>query len=255
MSLITQIFSEKFVNRAAIGNNLTLLTMYRFAFPFAVLLNRFGFSPDQITTLSLVSAFLALLTLVLHASAEWFCLFWGLTVLFDFCDGTVARMSSRIATRAFRYDHMSDILKMGLVVLGVAIRFDETILWGLCLTFLFVYLYSEIVSHDLTHTLALASVAVMNSSNEPHLSQEQQYAPRLRERIPLVRFVVNRMPFLYKILQQIHVALTTFNGHTLLVFLVLPIGGMVTYIAMIYLSLLALRSCVSDIRTLWQMRR
>lgn len=254
MSLLQQIFSDKFVNRAAIANNLLLLVMYRLAYPFAVLLNRLRISPDQITTLSLLSAIAAFSALVLHASAAWFFLFWGLAVLLDFCDGTVARMSSRIATRAFRYDHMSDIFKMCLVVVGVAIRFDEPCLWALCSTFLFVHLYSEIVSHDLKYALERARVA---AAAPVHAEGEAEVytAPRLRERIPAIRFLVTRLPFVYILLQQTYVATTTFNGHTLLVFLAFPVGGAWTYGALLYLTVLALHSCVSGILSLWRMRR
>lgn len=245
-------FYAGYVNKAAVENNSVLLLMYRLAYPFAFLLNRLRISPDQITTLSVLSAIVAFLSLLLHASAAWFCLFWGLAILFDFCDGTVARMSSRIATRAFRYDHMSDIFKMSLVVIGVAIHFDDVILWGLCSTFVFVHLYSEIVSHDLRHVLErLKAVIAVPPGDEV----EPRAASRLRDRVPAIRFLVTRLPFVYILLQQIYVVTTTFNGHTLLVFLALPIGGVSTYAAMSYLTILALRSCVSDIRTLWRMRR
>ena len=255
MILFQRIFSDKFVNRVAVANNLVLLAMYRFAYPFAFLLNRFGISPDQITTLSLLSSIAAFSALVLHASAGWFCLFWGVAVLLDFCDGTVARMSSRIATRAFRYDHMSDIFKMSLVVVGVAIRFDDVLLWILCSAFLFIHLYSEIVSHDLKFTLERSRVKIAMSSTTTSCAIEYPAVQRLRDRIPMIRILVTRLPFVFTTLQQLHVATTTFNGHTLLVFLILPIGGVITYTAMFYLTLLALRSCASDIRTLWRLRR
>lgn len=233
-----------------------LLAMYRFAYPFAFILNRIRISPDRITTLSLLSAALAFLTLVLHASYGWFCLFWGLAVLLDFCDGTVARMSSRIATRAFRYDHMSDIFKISLVVIGVAIRFDETPLWILCSTFLFVYLYSEIVNHDLRHTFERSKVTAEIRLPTPNTSDaDGQATRRLRDRSLVIGFLFNRLRFVYIFLQQLYVATTTFNGHTLLVFLALPAGGMITYSAIFYLTLLATRGAVIDIRTLWRMRR
>jgi phosphatidylglycerophosphate synthase len=254
MILLQQIFSDKFVNRAAIANNLLLLAMYRLAYPFAVLLNRLRISPDQITTLSLLSAIMAFAALALHASAAWFCLFWGLAVLLDFCDGTVARMSSRIATRAFRYDHMSDIFKMGLVVVGVAIRFDAPFLWILCSAFLFVHLYSEIVSHDLKYAVERSKVVAAAATPVP-AGVDAQAALRLRDRVPAIRFLVTRLPFVYIFLQQLYVVTTTFNGHTLLVFLAFPIGGTCTYAALFYLTALALHGCVSGIRSLWRMRR
>ena len=252
MIRLQQVFTDKYANRVAVGNNHLLLVMYRLAYPIALLLHRLRLTPDQITTLSLLSAIMAFAALVLHAPAAWFCFFWGLTALFDVCDGTVARMSSRIATRAFRYDHMSDIFKMSLVVVGVAIRFDESCLWVLCSTFLFVLLYSEIVSHDLKYALERAKGV---AETPVHAEAEAHAAPRLRERIPAIHFLVTRLPFVYILLQQLYVATTTFNGHTLLVFLAFPFGGAWTYGALLYLTVLALHSCVSGILSLWRMRR
>lgn len=251
MNVLQLIFSDKYVNRPAIANNLLLLSMYRFAYPFAFLLNRFGLSPDQITTLSLLSAIAAFAALILDASTALFCFFWGFTVLFDFCDGTVARMSSRIATRAFRYDHMSDIFKISLVSVGVAIRFGDAPLWTLCSVFLFTYLYSEIVSHDLKRTLELSNIDLTPKAPEFELKKRQ----RIRDRVPVIRYIANRLPVFYTFLQQCFVAISTFNGHTLLVFFALPYGGDITYATLLYLTTLCLLSCGKGIRQLWRMRR
>lgn len=253
MSFFQRLFSEQYVNRGAIGGNMLLYAMYRFAYPFAYVLNCVGISPDAITTLSILSAIMAFVVLASGAAYGWFVLLWSLTILLDFCDGTVARMSGRIATRMFRFDHMSDMVKIGLVVLGTAIRFGETPLWVLGLSFVFLYLYSEIVHHDLKHiserARAAAAVTDAPSSEGP--------APRggLRDRNPAVRFLADRLPWLYKLLWQIYIAVTTFNGHTLLVFLLLPFGGAVTYAALSYLILLSLRDGVRGVRTLWRMQR
>jgi hypothetical protein len=252
MTLLQQIFSDAFVNRAAASNNPLMVVMYRLAYPFSFILNRTGISPDQITTLSLLSAIMAFFVLILHASIIWFILFWGIAVLLDFCDGTVARMSSRISTRAFCYDHMSDIVKISLVIVGVAIHFDDKTLWVLCSTFLFVHLYSEIVSHDLKNLTERWEAT--NSQLLP-ADVDSRIVPRVRDRILVVHFLVTRLPLVYRSLLQIYVIMTTFNGHTLLLFLALPLGGVWTYATVTYLIVLAVHSGVRSIRTLWSMRR
>jgi phosphatidylglycerophosphate synthase len=252
MKTLDRIFSDQFVNRAAVSNNRLLLLMYRFAYPFARLLNKLNVSPDVITSLSLASAIFAFGSLVENAGSAWFCTFWGLTVLLDFCDGTVARMSNRIATRAFRYDHMSDIFKIFLVVLGAAIHFDERVIWVMSATFVFAYLYSEVLSHDLKHAVERKPVAVEVPVAD---NSARTREVRLRERFPLLGFVVTKMPVVYGLIQLVYVAVTTFNGHTLLVFLALPFGGWITLIALAYLNILALHSCVAGIKSLWRMQR
>lgn len=253
MSFLQRLFSEQYVNRGAIGSNVLLYAMYRFAYPFAFVLNRLGVTPDAITTLSVLTAILAFASLVLDAPYSWFVLLWALTILLDFCDGTVARMSGRIATRMFRFDHMSDMVKLGLVVLGTALRFDETAVWVLGFVFVFLYLYSEIMNHDLKHVSARADAAPAASA-APQAGAGAQ--PRgLRQRIPAVRMVAERLPSAYALVHGLYIAVTTFNGHTLLVFLLLPFGGAVTYAALSYLILLSLRDSIVGVRTLWRMQR
>jgi len=254
MSFLQHVFSEQYVNRGAIGSNMLLYAMYRFAYPFAFVLNRLGVTPDAITTLSILTAILAFASLVLDAPYPWFVLLWALTILLDFCDGTVARMSERIATRMFRFDHMSDMGKIGLVVLGTALRSDETAVWVLGFVFVFLYLYSEIMNHDLKHVSARADAAPAVSA-APQAEAGAQQPRGLRQRIPAVRMFAERLPWAYALVHALYVAVTTFNGHTLLVFLLLPFGGAVTYAALSYLILLSLRDSIVGVRTLWRMQR
>ena len=114
--IINRIFSEKYVTP---GANVIQLLMYRIAYPFAVLLNKLHLSPNQITTQSLVFSILAFIALIYDEGWVWFSIFWGVSLLLDFCDGTVARMANKVSKTAFRYDHMSrfgvgfDILRLG----------------------------------------------------------------------------------------------------------------------------------------------
>ena len=61
---IDRVFSDKYANHTALGDNLILLLMYRFAFPFSCILNRLQFSPNQITTISTLLAIFAAISLV-----------------------------------------------------------------------------------------------------------------------------------------------------------------------------------------------
>ena len=99
-------FSEKYINKEAVAGNPILLLMYRAAYSPSLLLNAVGLSPNQITVLSIAFSVLAAVALGSSADALYFIVFWCLSVLFDFCDGTVARMSNRISRVAFQFDHM-----------------------------------------------------------------------------------------------------------------------------------------------------
>ena len=119
--------------------NIVQLVMYRFAYPFAVLLNRLGMSANLITTLSLVCSLLAFSALAFDDGWRWFTIFWGTSVLLDFCDGTVARMSDSVSKSAFRYDHMSDLIKISLVIMGAAVRYDDLVIWLLAFAASFLF--------------------------------------------------------------------------------------------------------------------
>ena len=172
-------------------------------------------------------------------------------MLLDFCDGTVARMANKISKMAFRYDHMSDIFKISLLILGVGIRFDDLLYWILSATFIFTYTYSEILSHDLKNINERRHY----ESRDPLMPQEKLDNKRLRERFLLVGYVTKKFPFVVNVARQTYTALTSFNGHTLLVFFMLPIGGWVTVAVLFYLITLTVISNYSDINSLWNMSR
>ncbi|AEF99611.1 CDP-alcohol phosphatidyltransferase family protein [Methylomonas methanica] len=263
IKIISHIFADKYVNHNAVIGNPILLLMYRLAYPFAVLLVKLRFSPNQITTQSLIFSMLAFSSLVFDEGCVWFSVFWGMTVLLDFCDGTVARMTDTVSKTAFRYDHMSDIFKISLVVLGVGIRFDEMPIWILCSSFIFFYGYSEILAHDLKNfsTIALLNDLLNSSEINSAVKSDQNIVERqrIRDRFEMLKFALERFPLLMnsmlKIFKFIYSAIFTFNGHTLLIFFLLPVGGWVTKIVFIHLIYLSFHGSVSGIRQLRHINR
>ncbi len=253
--MINRIFSEKYVNQAAVRGNFVLLLMYRFAYPFAVLLNKLHLSPNQITTQSLVFSVLAFIALVYDDGWVLFSVFWGMTVLLDFCDGTVARMTDRVSKTSFRYDHMSDTFKIYLVVLGVGIRYNDMLFWVLSSTLVFSYAYSEILSHDLKNALMKEQAA--DSLAIPAVNPIRK--KRIREQFFVAGFFLKKFPLVANLLKEawvnLYTALFGFNGHTLLLFFTFPIGGWVTKITLIYLISLTVISSVSGINKLRHISR
>jgi phosphatidylglycerophosphate synthase len=73
-------------------------------------------------------------------------LFWSISILFDFCDGTVARMTNQVRKTAFRYDHNSDLFKIFIVILGVAIIFDDVILWSASISASFFFMFYSVLN-------------------------------------------------------------------------------------------------------------
>lgn len=249
--IINRIFSEKYVTP---GANVIQLLMYRIAYPFAVLLNKLHLSPNQITTQSLVFSILAFIALIYDEGWVWFSIFWGVSLLLDFCDGTVARMANKVSKTAFRYDHMSDTFKIYLVVLGVGIRYEDMLFWILCSTLIFFYGFSEILAHDIKNITTKKQIidSLAASVIDPIRKK------RIRERFLIIGYFLKKFPFLASLIKKLQAVVNvifTFNGHTLLIFFTFPIGGWVTKITLIYLIYLVMISSISCISQLKHINR
>lgn len=239
------------MNHGAVVGNVMLLLMYRFAYPFAVLLNKLGLSPNQITSCSLGFSIAAFLSLVFDEGWGLFAIFWAGSVLFDFCDGTVARMTNRVSKSAFRYDHMSDIFKINLVIFGVGIRNDVALYWVLCCIFMFCYTYSELVDHDLN--TALARTGKKNSSGQTEIQPERR--EQRQDKSGFAGLLKKKFPLGIRIFNNLYTMIIGFNGHTLLVFFALPLGGRVTVTALLYLIFITAIYALRCINTLRHMSR
>ena len=243
-NIINNLFSDRYVNHAAVVNNAFLLLMYRVAYPFAVLLIKLRLSPNKITTLSLIFSILAFTALIYDEGRVWFVFFWSMTVLLDFCDGTVARMVNNVSKSAFRYDHMSDLVKISLVILGVGFRYDDYWIWCIAFVTSFVFLYSDILNYQFEYasrkTSAIkALIAEVENGVAPRV--------RLRDRSWIVAWI-GKYEWMVKGIVNLYSALLTVNGHTLLVFLMFPMGkehAMYTCLYLVFISSLAIRSNVS----------
>lgn len=228
-SVLARVFSDRYANHGAIGSNLLLLAMYRLAYPFARAFNALGLTPNFLTVLSCVAAVAAAAALVLHPGAWLFAVLWGTSLLLDFCDGTVARMSGRISRNAFRFDHMSDLAKVSIIIVATGWRHQETASWLLASAAMFAFLYYAVISQELKAVrLQLPAAA----AGEP-AATDQGFQGRL--------------PFPLRVT---YAALVTINGHTLLIFFAVPFGHDGTAIALSYLTTITLFGALIRVRIL-----
>jgi phosphatidylglycerophosphate synthase len=166
--------------------------------------------------------------------------------LLDFCDGTVARMANKVSKSAFRYDHLSDLFKISLVILGVGIRYDEYLIWILAFSGGFVFLYADSLNRELN---------IATNRQPPSNSESPSIAVvRLRDRNQIAAWVVKHDIFL-AIIKNLHSALMTVNGHTLLLFFIFPFGQKFAIGGLSYLILIELWAIRSRIALLVVMRR
>lgn len=232
--LLRQVFNGDFAKRDAIGSNMLLMLMYKLAYPFALLLSALGFSPNQITTMSIIASLASSLVLVIDDGWGLFLILWGLAILLDFCDGTVARKTNQLRKTSFRYDHTSDLLKISMVILAAGVKYDDQIVWSTAIISLFFFMLYVVLNHDLSSARKRCDAGDERTSKKPNKSV--LYQTRFKK--------VSRILF---------TVLTTINGHTLLVFLVLPFGVSWALIGLSYLALISLlRSgyCINKLRNL-----
>jgi hypothetical protein len=249
--IIGRIFSDKYVNHKAVVGNVVLLLMYRFAYPFAVLLNKLNLSPNQITTQSLLFSILAFAALVFDEGWILFSIFWGMTVLLDFCDGTVARMTDKVSKSAFRYDHMSDLFKISLVLMGVGLRYNDQLIWMLAFSASFGFMYGDILNPTLGRIEKyVAQTQQLSSNNEASVRSNV----RMRDRYSIIAWVA-KYDVLFKICINTFSALLAINGHTLLLFLLFPFGFEFALSGLGYLLFIELLTISLRMTTLIVLRR
>lgn len=243
---LADIFSDRFANKAAMVDNPVLSIMYRIACPFALLLNKLGLSPNLITTMSLLFSMLSCAALVIDDGWIFFSILWGLSVLFDFCDGSVARMANKVSKSAFRYDHMSDLIKISLVIMGAAIRYDELLIWLLAFAASFLFMYGDALNRELHFATRLQKPVADEAAPTATV--------RLRNRYRIIAWAV-RHEFLFSIFKGLQAILLTINGHTLLLFFIFPFGREISILGLGYLIFIELWAVKSRLLPLIAMRR
>lgn len=242
---LTCLFNDEYANKQNTVDNYLMLVMYRFSYPFSFLLYKLKFTPNQITTCSLVFSMLAAWALAYDSGWIWFTAFWWLSVLLDFCDGTVARMSNSVSKAAFRYDHMSDLFKLSLLFLAVAIRYDDVDVWVISFATTFIFLYFNILNMEL---------AGIYRRKPKTVHSELPAGTRSRDRYKLIGWLV-RHERLYFFVKSVYAAVVTVTGHTLLLFFLLPINKEMAIGVFAYLILVMTFGIQSRIRTLLSIER
>ena len=239
-NFVSFFLSDRFSNKKAISDNILLKLMYRFAYPISQILIRFRLTPNNVTSISLALSFISLLCLSIFKSYQLFFVTWLMAIILDFCDGTIARMTGKISRSYFRFDHMSDLIKIYFVFLGIALYMNSIVIWCLALTSLFLFLYSDIlnfqndqISHYLNGT----------SSNIKNLT----YAYNIK--LMIINFIKSH-ELIYSFVVNVYTILFSVNGHTLLFFLFIPLSHNIAIGIFVYLIVICLKAIIHNTRNL-----
>ena len=203
-----------------INHNIVKKITYFIAYPLALLFFKLKISANSVTFLSLVMSVLAGISLSLNLNPIYFTFFWILNILLDFSDGTVARLYGKQNSSIINIDHMTDLLKFGIIWISAGISYSNTSVWISAFACCFLHLYFNIISHDYNNYTDLRE---KNKKNVGGLS--------FFKKNPIFRNV-------YELLFSI-------DGHSLYYFLLLPISKSYAMYVFIYFSTISiLRSLV-----------
>ena len=137
--------------KVSFRENVVIWLMYVFAIPIAKIGIYFKISPNGLTSISSVLAAISGLTLLADGFKFLFAPLFILSIVFDFADGLVARVTGNIGRTSFRYDHTSDLFKISYVCGCMAIYFDSKAAWIVIFGSTALFLTSTILNHDLDY--------------------------------------------------------------------------------------------------------
>ncbi len=221
-------FSDKFINKGASKNNIVVYFLGRLTYPMSLIFSKMGVTPNQITTLSTFFAILSAIALVYSDNYVLFMTFWSISSLLDFCDGTLARMTGQVRATAFRYDHTSDLFKIFVIILSVAIRFDDIVLWVISMLSIFLFMFYGVLSYELEYV-------------------KKSIQKNVNEKVDIKPFKKSQASSSLLFLKNIYFIVFTIKGHTLLLFLLFSLGKEWAIFFLIYFSLLSIISVFVNI--------
>ena len=243
MNALSDFFSDKYINQNAAKNNIIIYLLGRLSYPFSVVFTKIGVSPNQLTTVSTMMAILSSISLVYDSGWLLFIIFWSCSLLLDFCDGTVARMTDQVRTSAFRYDHTSDLFKIFIVILGVSVRFDDLVLWIISTSTIFFFMFYTLLNHEYSYVDKINNL-IGSSAQDDDLFRDVKITLKHKLKSRLSEGVFKT------ILTNAYVVIFSINGHTLLVFLFFSLGVFVAKFILLYLMTLSVKGVYQNINNL-----
>ena len=139
-----------YFNSASI-NNALIWVVSILVYPISKFFAFLKIKPNSLTFFSVIFTVLAFYFLIIN-QYFLFLFFWLLNIIFDFCDGQVARISKNVNKSLLRFDHLSDVFKISIIFLGTAIHLKDESLWILIFSTNFFYLFYVILNHSVIKT-------------------------------------------------------------------------------------------------------
>ena len=200
--------------------NFIQLFTYRCAYFVSLSFKYLKITPNQITLASLILNFISCYFLLFN-KIYYFLILWYVSHFLDYCDGTLARITNNKTKILLRLDHYSDLIKMSITFLSVALFYSTMTIWIFNTFFILIFFLSQILSIDYSTRLKFKSL------KKPIQIFEKQV-----------------------ILKNIYNIFFTFDGHTLFLVGFMTLSENFAIIIYSYLILLSLKSCFTPLKYL-----
>ena len=226
----------KFAKKGAIHNNLLQKFLYLLGYSFAITAKQFSLTPNFLTLISCIFTSLAFIALVIK-NFYGFIFFWLIAYILDYADGTLARMKRIKPKSILRIDHMSDLLKISFILLGIAIYYDNQIVWTLTFITSSSYLFYTILNHDLSNYKKFSSLLLNYSKTSKNINIQKKKREK-KDIFYYLKLLINERPFLKKFILNFYSIFFVINGHTLIIFFFIPMHQNLAIILLTYFILI-----------------
>jgi phosphatidylglycerophosphate synthase len=204
---------KKIFNKAS-EKNFIIFLLSIISYPFSRLFAQIKVSPNIITILSVITLIIGSYYLYLFKLYLFF-IFFSLSIILDFVDGQVARISNQVNRSSFRFDHFTDLFKISLIILVNCLIYNKLEVWLIGFVINFLFLFYVILNHDLGYVLILKKKIFFKK-----------------------KYYINNYFFRKNITRSLIIILTQFNSHSFLIFYFTPLDIMYFRLFMIYLGIL-----------------
>ena len=201
----------QYINKNAIENNTIMKLLYKITYPASCFFAKKNISPNTISIFSLIFAIISNIFFILNFNT-FFSFFWILSLLLDFCDGTVARILNKKSSLNFNIDHYFDLIKIYLILFSTVYKYFYSLnIFIFSFTFLFLLFFIELMNNDLNKlNLTIGSIKKFSEKS--------------------------------KFIKIIYTIIFSFNAHTLFLFILFTFNDSTALILLIYLNLILLKN-------------
>ena len=189
-------------------SNIFILCISYLAYPLSIFLHKIRLSPNFVTSLSLIFAIISCYFLT-FGNQIFFCFFWFISSLLDFCDGQISRISKNINKTAFNYDGLGDLFKIFIIIICSGINYQDNFYWIVCAITVFLFPFFSILTSTYSNN-------------------------RFKKKINLIGPFKIKYKISRKIIRNFVSIFFKIDGHSLFLFLLLPVSKLTAILLLLY---------------------